>query len=239
MDAQLDHRADQEALHSLLCGLGRELCQPLVALRAGFDQLLSEAPGPIPPEHQGHVATITGLCDELLGLTRGYLDYAEAARPSSPAQPRPLALGAIVAELDRRFGSRARERGLTFDAVADAADAEVVADPERCMRIFDNLVANAIAYTPPGGRVLVATRLDGDSWLLAVEDDGPGIPAESQARVFEPFYRLNRDEHSSTSGEGLGLAICRELAARLGGEIHLWSEVDRGTRFTVVLPREA
>lgn len=236
MDAQLDHRADQPALHNLLCGLSQELRQPLTALRTGFDQLLSEAPKPIPPEHEGHVATITGLCDELLGLVGGYLDYAEAARPSHPRRPQTLTLGAIVAQLDQRFGPKARERGLTLETIAEAIDAEVTADAERCMRIFANLVDNAIAYTPSGGRVRVETRLDGESWLLIVEDDGPGIPAESQERIFEPFHRLNRHEHSSIPGEGLGLSICRELTAQLQGRILLRSEVDQGARFTVVLP---
>ena len=238
MDAQLDYRADQTDLHNLLCGLSQELRQPLAALRAGFGQLLNDAPKPIPPEHQGHVATITGLCDELLGLTRGYLDYAEAARSSNPSRPQALTLGAIIADLDCRFGPKARERGLAFETLADPSDVEVVADAERCMRIFHNLIDNAIAYTPSGGRVRVETRLDGDSWLLIVEDDGPGIPAESHARIFEPFHRLNRHEHSSIPGEGLGLSICRELTAQLRGRISLRSEVDRGACFTVALPRE-
>lgn len=228
---------DQQALHGLLCDLGRELCHPLASLRSGFDSLLGEAPKPIPPEHQSHVATITGLCDDLLRLAQGYLDYAEAARPSSPPRPELLTLGAIVDELDRRFGPKARDRGLSFETIVDAADAEIVADAERCERIFANLIDNAIAYTPSGGRVRVEAGIDGDSWLLTVEDDGPGIPAESHSRVFEPFHRLNRDEHSSTPGEGLGLPICRALAAQLQGQILLRSEADQGARFTVVLPK--
>jgi len=232
-----DHQTDEQALHHLLCDLGQELCHPLASLRNGFDSLLDDAPKPIPPEHQSHVATITGLCDDLLRLAQGYLDYAEAARPSSPLRPENLTLGAVVDELGRRFGSKARDRGLTFETTVDAADAEIVTDAERCARIFANLIDNAIAYTPRGGRIRVEARVDGDSWLLTVEDDGPGIPAESQAKVFEPFHRLNRDEHSSTPGEGLGLSICRELAAQLRGRILLKSEVDRGTRFTVVLPK--
>lgn len=238
MDARLvDHQADQEALLTLLRDLNQELRHPLASLRAEFDLLLDDAPGPIQPEHQGHVTTITGLCDELLGLTRGYLDYIEAARPSGPSQPRRLTLGAIVAELRQEFAPIASDQGLSFETVVEASDTEVVADPERCMRIFENLIANAIAYTPRGGRVRVETRLDGDSWVLTVEDNGPGIPAESQARVFEPFYRLKREENSSIPGDGLGLAICRALTTHLRGEIHLWTEANRGTRFTVVLPR--
>jgi len=231
------HPENQQALHALLCGIGRELRDPLAGLRTGFDQLLGDAPEPIPPELQSHVATITGLCDELLRLAGGYLEYADAVRGPSPTRPEVLTLGAIVSDLDRRFGGKARDRGLIFETAVAAADAQVVADPGRCARIFDNLINNAIAYTPSGGRVRVEAGLDGDTWILTVEDDGPGIPADSQTRVFEPFHRLNRDEHSSTPGEGLGLSVCRELVAQLRGQIVLQSAADQGARFTVVLPK--
>lgn len=232
-----NQREDQRVLHNLLCGLGQELCGPLAELRTGFDRLLDEAPQPIPTEHQRHVATIEELCDDLLRLTSGYLEYAETARAVTPTRSDNLTLGAIVAELDHKFGEKARGRGLTFETAVNAADARIVADAERCARIFDNLIDNAIAYTPSGGRVRIEAAIDGDSWILSVEDDGPGIPADAQAKIFEPFHRLKRDEHSSIPGEGLGLSICHELATQLQGQIVLQSEADQGARFTVILPK--
>lgn len=232
-----NHPTNQRDLRVLLRGLGQELREPLARLRTGFDQLLGEAPQPVAAEHRSHVATIRELCDDLLRMTGGCLEYAEAAKADEPARSDNLTLGAIVAQLDQKFGQKARNRGLTFETVVEAADARIIADAERCARIFDNLIDNAIAYTPSGGRVRIEAALDGDSWVLSVEDDGPGIPADSQAKVFEPFHRLSRDEHSAIPGEGLGLSICRELTAQLRGQIVLRSEADRGTRFTVVLPK--
>lgn len=231
-----NQQTDQHALRVVLRGLSQELRGPLTKLRAGFDQLLDEAPEQ--PEHGGHVAAIKGLCDDLQRLAGGCLAYAEAARADQPTRADHLTLGAIVAELDRRFGEQARDRGLTFETAVGAADAPIIADADRCARIFGHLIDNAIAYTPSGGRVRIEAALDGDSsWVLSVEDDGPGIPTDSQARIFEPFQRLNRDEHSSIPGEGLGLSICRDLTAQLRGQIVLESEADRGTRFTIVLPK--
>ncbi len=95
----------------------------------------------------------------------------------------------------------------------------MVTDATLCQQIFGNLVSNAVKYTPEGGQVHVTGKADADSWSVIVSDSGPGIPAEALDRVFEPFFRLSRDEHSQIEGSGLGLAICRELVTQLHGEI--------------------
>ena len=99
-------------------------------------------------------------------------------------------------------------------------------------------MANALKYTPEGGQVRLTARHEGDHWLVVVADSGPGIPSESIAKVFEPFYRLSRDEHSGVEGSGLGLAICREMVDQMRGEIAITSAVGQGTRVTVELPSE-
>ena len=112
----------------------------------------------------------------------------------------------------------------------------VVTDASRCQQIIGNLVSNALKYTPMGGRVLVSGTVEADSWSVIVADSGPGIPADAIEMVFEPFFRLPRDEHSAIDGNGLGLAICRELVTQLQGEITLSSVVEQGTSVTIVFP---
>ena len=112
-----------------------------------------------------------------------------------------------------------------------------ITDASLCQQIFGNLISNALKYTPRGGRITVEGTVEDDHWRLAVIDDGPGIPADSLDKVFEPFYRLPRDEHSRIEGNGLGLAICRELTERLGGAISLESSPGGGTTALVRLPR--
>jgi signal transduction histidine kinase len=97
-------------------------------------------------------------------------------------------------------------------------------------------VANALKYTPEGGQVRVIGRNEGDRWVIIVSDSGPGIPTEALAKVFEPFFRLARDEYSGVEGTGLGLAICCEMVDQLGGEIAISSAVGQGTRVTVQFP---
>lgn len=231
-------RFDRKELHTLMCSLSHELCRPLASLRSGFDLLIADSSGAISPQQMTHVTTMMGLCDELLLLTRGYLDYAELARGSRRPKLGTFSIGAIVRELDRQFGALARSRGQTWRAVALQPDAAVVTDASRCQQVFGNLVSNAIKYTPPGGTVAVSAQVEGDSWRLTVDDDGPGLPADAHSQIFEPFFRLPRDEHSKVEGAGLGLSICRELAAQLHGRIVVESEEGRGTSMSVVFPNQ-
>jgi signal transduction histidine kinase len=145
-------------------------------------------------------------------------------------------LGALVAEIDRQFAPVAQSRELRWESRADAAEFAVVTDASRCQQIFGNLVANAIRYTANGGWVRVVGSADADSWSISVADSGPGIPHDAIERVFEPFFRLDRDEHSPVDGSGLGLAICRELVAQLHGKISLNSTLGRGTSISVRFP---
>src|SRR3984957_18026917 len=107
---------DHGELRSILSNLSHELCRPLVSLRAGFDLLLDESPSTITPDQRGHLATMVSLCDELLRLTRGYLDYAGIVQGSRPICLGSFTIGALIAELDRQFGPIALARQLDWEA---------------------------------------------------------------------------------------------------------------------------
>jgi signal transduction histidine kinase len=226
-------------LRSLLSNLSHELCRPLISLRAGFDLLLADSARPISRDQRGHVQTMVVLCDDLLRLTRSYLDYAGLIQGTRPLCYGSFTLGALVREIDRQFAPAAAARRLGWRCGLDGPEATVTTDASRCQQIYGNLVANALKYTPEGGEVRVTARHEGQRWLMIVADSGPGIPSEAISKVFEPFYRLARDERSGIEGSGLGLAICREMVDQMGGEIALSSVVGQGTRVTVQLPSEA
>jgi signal transduction histidine kinase len=230
---------DHAELRSLLSNLSHELCRPLISLRAGFDLLLADSARPISRDQRGHVQTMVVLCDDLLRLTRSYLDYAGLIQGTRPLCYGTFTLGALVREVDRQFAPLAEARRIVWGCTLDGADATVTTDASRCQQIFGNLVANALKYTPEGGEVRVTARYEGERWQVVVADSGPGIPSDAISKVFEPFYRLSRDERSGIEGSGLGLAICREMVDQMWGEITLGSVVGQGTRVTVQLPSEA
>jgi signal transduction histidine kinase len=228
---------DPVELRSLLSSLSHELCRPLASLRAGFDLLLGDASATVTAEQRGHLLTMASLCDELLRLARGYLDYAGLASGGRAPSLGKFSLGAIVREIDRQFAGAARAAGLNWETSADQPDFLVVTDASLCLQIFGNLVSNALKYTPRGGHVRVEVQSGAEDWCVAVVDDGHGIPTESLDRVFDPFFRLPRDEHSRVEGNGLGLSICRELTERLSGTIVLDSTPGAGTTVKVQFPR--
>ncbi len=194
---------DQGELRSLLSSLSHELCRPLVSLRAGFDLLLQDSSA-VTCDQRGHLLTMVSLCDDLLRLTRGYLDYAGLVNGSRVPSYGTFSLGAIVREIDRQFRCMAQASGLSWETFADEPETQVITDASLCQQIFGNLISNAIKYTPRGGHVRVEGHAGPKDWCIAVIDDGAGIPSESHDRVFEPFFRLSRDEHSRIEGNGLG-----------------------------------
>ncbi len=250
MDAQTDTPAltdphgtrcfiDHAEIRSILTNLSHELCRPLVSLRMGFDLLLADSARPISHDQRGHVQTMVVLCDDLLRLTRCYLDYAGLVQGTRPLCFGAFTVGALIREIDRQFGSIAADRRIAWECVLEGSDCTVTTDASRCQQIFGNVVANALKYTPEGGEVRVSGRVEGTQWLVTIADNGPGIPPEQVDRIFEPFYRLTRDEPTRDEGSGLGLAICRAMVGQLGGEIVLHSSKGQGTRVTAQFPIDA
>jgi signal transduction histidine kinase len=111
-------------------------------------------------------------------------------------------------------------------------------DTDRLQQVIDNLVGNAIKYSPPGGKITVSIATDPrtDEALLTVADEGPGIPTEDRERVFGAFYRTRSAAKSHVTGLGLGLYICHELIAAHGGTIDVGPAPTGGAAFTVRLP---
>ncbi len=116
---------------------------------------------------------------------------------------------------------------------------EVFGSQEQIGAAVSNLVANAVAYSGRGSRVVVTTRSEGEQVQISVVDQGIGIPAQDIDRIFERFYRVDPARHRSTGGTGLGLAIVKHVAATHGGDISVWSVQGQGSTFTLTLPRHA
>jgi PAS domain S-box-containing protein len=167
------------------------------------------------------------LVENLLDVARieaGALVVRAAAR--SPAE--------ILADVEAFFRSQAEERGVALASVVPPGLPDVLADPDRTQQALANLVANALRFSPAGGRVTLGCHASGEGWVaLTVEDQGPGIPAEDVPHLFDRFWQASRDDRT---GSGLGLAIVRGIAQAHGGRVEVWSEPGVGTRFTLILP---
>src|SRR5262249_9794217 len=118
--------------------------------------------------------------------------------------------------------------------LADGVAAEV--DPDAIRQIVLNLLDNAVKYGPKHQRILLGLEARDSKSVLFVEDQGPGVPASDQQRIFERFQRLERDRQSAVAGAGIGLSVVRELVNRHGGHCHVESGSSTGARFVVELP---
>jgi signal transduction histidine kinase len=116
-------------------------------------------------------------------------------------------------------------------------DLAVVADREKLRQVLLNLLSNAIRHTPPDGSITLTARRVGVDVEIAVEDTGPGIPADKRDVVFEPFVQLDRSLANTRDGIGLGLAISRDLARGMSGNLVAEAGRERGARFVLTLPR--
>ena len=206
-----------------------ELRTPVAAALANVELLAEDLDGRSAPQQanvtraERQVRRLQGLVEQLSRLAR--LDAGEALRLERVSVADALASAA----LDRPPEDRSR---LT---VADSSGADVRVDRDAFDRVLENLIGNALRYS--AGPVSVTSCVDGPSVIVAIEDRGPGIPADERENVFQRFYRLEEGRERARGGSGLGLALARELMVAMSGSVRLEEAAPHGTRAVVTLPR--
>lgn len=222
--------------------VSHELKTPLTALREGAELLGDQVAGPLAPPQRQVVSIMRDNSMKLQRLIEELLDYQRALHAAASLELRPLHLSALVEEAVRPHYLAAQAKGLHLAIEAEPATVE--ADPEKLRSIVDNLVSNAVKFTPPGGTVTVSARVMAGEAVIEVLDTGPGVPQEERESIFDLFFRGRRAEHTTPSGgtrvkgTGLGLAIARELAEAHGGRIAVLA-ADAGGHFRVTLPHRS
>jgi two-component system phosphate regulon sensor histidine kinase PhoR len=221
-----------------VANVSHELRTPLSLIKGFVETLLAGAKSD--PEKctrflqtiEKHTDRLTFLIEDLLTISK--LESGQIVMNLHPVELREEAAHAIDDLL-----ARGTEKNITL---TNAVPAGLIAraDTDRLQQVFFNLVENAIKYGRNDGRVEIGGRLvpEKNKVELWVQDDGPGIPAESRDRVFERFYRVDRARSRETGGTGLGLSIVKHIIQAHGGEVWLKSELAAGTTFVFTLPVE-
>ena len=236
LEAEVLRRTD-ETRRALLASVSHDLRTPLASIKASAESLLQEEVAWTPGDRQGFTLAIREEADRLNRLVENLLDVsrieAGALRPEREWYP----LDALVDDVAGRLkGATARHR-----LVVDVPETlpPVPLDYVLVGQALANLIENAVKYTPPGSTIRITAAQEGDAVVLAVLDDGPGIPPAAQPRVFDKFYRVSGGDTAPTQGTGLGLAVVRGVAEAHGGSAGVSSPPPgeaRGTRFTLSLP---
>jgi two-component system sensor histidine kinase GlrK len=215
--------------------LSHELKTPLTVLREGAELLNDQVGGPLAPPQRQVVAIMRDNSVKLQRLIEDLLDYQRALHSAGPLQPRAVALDALVQDVARPHQLAVQAKGQHLELDLDKVSVE--ADPEKLRSIIDNLLGNAVKFTPSGGTIRVLTRAAAREAMVEVIDTGPGVPLEERESIFDSFFRGRAKASGRIEGTGLGLAIAREFVEAHGGRISVVSETSGG-HFRVTLPRK-
>jgi signal transduction histidine kinase len=222
----------------LLADVSHELMTPLAAIR-GYVETLAMRDVPLDDETRRRYLQIvedeTGRLEHIVG---DLLELAKLEGGGATLKRGAVSIAQLFERIRNRHERAMAEKGIALETRSDPDVPTILADQNRLEQALQNLVANAIRHTPSGGRVVVHVSRVADAVQLAVEDTGPGIPAEHLPRIFDRFYKVDtsRAGTETPSGSGLGLSIVRAIVERHGGTITAGQAAEGGARFEIRLP---
>jgi two-component system phosphate regulon sensor histidine kinase PhoR len=223
-----------------VANVSHELKTPLASIKAYTETLLDWALH----DEAVNVRFLHRIEEQAERLNQLILDLLSLAKLESGQQPfdhgprelAPLLRACVESQRDR---ATAKSLELSLDQGRLDDQLEVLADEEAIRQIFDNLIDNALKYTPEGGKVRLSCRVEDGHVAVEVADTGIGIPRDDLPRVFERFYRVDKARSRELGGTGLGLSIVKHLVQSIGGQLSVESRLSQGSTFTVQLPRHS
>lgn len=233
-----DLQRSRQARDAFLVDVTHELRTPLTVIQGTIETLQDGALN----DRKGRLELLEGMQRETARLIRLVNDLLVLTRADAGALPldlKPVELVELARQRCERLAPLAAKNKVTLRVKGETGETDEItlrADADRLAQVLDNLLDNALRYSPKGGKVTVAIRIEGEKAVVSVTDHGAGITPEHLPHIFERFYRVEpaRDRHSG--GSGLGLAIARSLIEAQGGGISAKSEPGQGTEITFWLP---
>jgi signal transduction histidine kinase len=229
----LQLRQLDETKEEFFASLSHELRSPLTSVREASHLLREEVSGPLTGQQARLVEIIGQSSDRLLRLVNQMLEMSRLRAGILPLQRSRLDVDGIVARAVEELRPQAQDGGVHVERERLGADWSFMGDDDRLTQVVVNLLANAIRFTPRGGRVVVRVVDAGPEIEIQVEDTGIGIPAAALPHIFESYRQAHRDR----GGTGLGLSVVRGVVQAHGGRVTVESQEGKGSRFTVLLPR--
>jgi two-component system phosphate regulon sensor histidine kinase PhoR len=222
-----------------VANVSHELKTPLSIIKAYVETLLEGGAAEDPEARQPFLEKIADQTERLHSLILDLLSLARIESGNEVFEFRAVPLEPVITACLERYRARAESKNQVLQAIAPETDRDVTAwaDEEAVSEMLDNLVDNALKYTPSGGHIGVHWQVRRDQVAVVVEDTGIGIPEQDLPRIFERFYRVDKARSRELGGTGLGLAIVKHLAQSMHGSVRATSQLGQGSTFTVLLPR--
>jgi signal transduction histidine kinase/DNA-binding response OmpR family regulator len=215
--------------------VSHDLRTPLTTIQ-GYIDLLPRA-GPLTEQQQDYLVRMQRSLSAVGDLVSDLLDMSRI-ETGSELEMVPTKLDTIITDAVAELHLQARTKEQRLDVQMPDCLSEITGNPRRLRQVIDNLVGNAIKYTPPRGHITVQAEEGADHIRISVIDDGFGIPVDDQPYVFDKFFRVDLPETREIPGTGLGLAIVQSVVEKHGGRVWVQSERGKGSVFTLLLPKK-
>jgi two-component system sensor histidine kinase GlrK len=203
----------------MLAHISHELKTPLASIKEGTGLLRDGVVGPLTPHQSEVLSILDSNCRKLQRLIQNILDFNMAKAREQPVQLGPVQLDRLVAEVVDEHRTILLARNIQLETVLPSLT--VIAHPEQLKAVIDNLLGNAVKFTPDNGSIRIFLNKNESLAQLQVQDSGPGINEKDHPHVFLPFFQGKQKNYSPVKGSGLGLAISKEYLENFGGSLRL------------------
>jgi signal transduction histidine kinase len=220
-----------------VASVSHELRTPLTSIRGYLELVLDGEAGALRDEQREFLSIVDRNADRLLHVVGDLLFVAQVEAGRIALEAGPTDVEEVVRQAADAARPAATDKGIELELDLDGIG-ELTADRARLAQVLDNLISNAVKFTPAGGRVAVRSSRDGDIAILEVSDTGMGISEEDQEKLFQRFFRADSATAQAIQGTGLGLAIVKAIVEAHDGAISVVSASGKGTTFRVELPIE-
>lgn len=238
-------RQAEQSKSRFVATISHELRTPMTSIKGYVELLAAGAAGQVTAEQRRYLDIVNDNTERMVSLVNNLIAVSEMEKGTIQVEPKRVDMKGVIQEAVQAVRSEAAERqlNLSVDVPADLKPAQ--GDPTRLRQIMDNLLDNALRFTPPAGRITVwATEAhledNGDApqsfLVVSVRDTGVGIPAEEHGHIFEKFHRVPNPMSMEAGGSGIGLAIVKSLVEAHGGRIWVDSQIGEGSTFSFVIP---
>ncbi|HVF41192.1 MAG TPA: ATP-binding protein [Gemmatimonadaceae bacterium] len=236
-EARYEAETANRAKGDFLAVMSHELRTPLNAIGGYVDLISMGIRGPVTAEQAADLARIKRSQAALMILINDVLNFAKVESGELKYDIRPFRLAEALDKASEIVEHQSSSRGLTFVRAYTDEEVAVLGDLDKVQQIILNLLSNAIKFTPSGGHITLDSKRVPQGVYIDVSDTGGGIPSSMIEAVFEPFVQVHTSRAREQAGVGLGLAISRDLARGMGGELIVLKSTEAGTTFRLTLPQ--
>lgn len=217
--------------------VSHELRTPVTAIKGFVDLMITEEAGPINDQQKRFLKITASSIERLTLLISDLLDLSRIESGQMKMEMSPVHIEELLRESAETYRSTIESKKISFSLEINKQLPQVLADGARIKQVIDNLLSNAMKFTPTGGQIRMIADDLGDFVLVSVSDTGVGIKKEDQEKIFEKFYQVDSSLTRQTGGTGLGLAISKSIVDMHSGRIWVESDLGKGSTFRCLLPR--